>query len=725
MTLAPHIETEKGLLGARKAQVLKRFPHGGVAGLELGDEKLPEDTVKNRPWLASGMTEYRQAFFHGSDAYSVDGIGRRYTWIKLAQPRIEALRQAFIAGDSRMRIAYEKSAQGSLIEISNPPDVTAATRPWLKSVTIAGGSSFFREDDSGKSECRFDLSPDLTCIIGGSMTGKSTFLDGLRVYTKADPPEDDDLKKQVEARGRDNFLAGSPEITLECPGQDSTASARARWPAIFHAQNELQRLAKDPEAVEGILARLMTPTKARAIQEDTANLNLLDGELRRVSDQLAKLYENLADAEQACERSRQAADKLTTFSDAGVEDLHRATRELCRWREFADAIRKLIGDLVRVRESAQTLDLPELDQYLENILRCAGVDERKKKFHECWERIRALFRSMDDELNAEAAATDSIVNVLAAHEHSVREEVNRKLAARGLDGATIKEFQALNRQASLLASYEANLTQVRKKLADAERSFETLLVDRKRLVDRQRSAFDDVIETVRKESDDRISARRIDDGNRKPLENFLRAFARQGITRWWNGLSDEQRPAPAELFETLKAGRLAELSMSVAVRASFRECLSASKQRELRAIRCRDRYLIEFRIDDGDYRPLDDLSGGRRVSVLLSLLLQTNDDRPLVIDQPEDELDNHFLFKTVLPALKRLKGRRQIIVATHNANIVVNGDADLVVQLEATANRGSVACTGAIEEPAVRDAIVRTVDGGDKAFRLRRLKYGF
>lgn len=79
----------------------------------------------------------------------------------------------------------------------------------------------------------------------------------------------------------------------------------------------------------------------------------------------------------------------------------------------------------------------------------------------------------------------------------------------------------------------------------------------------------------------------------------------------------------------------------------------------------------------------------------------------------------------MLPALKRLKGRRQVIVATHNANIVVNGDADLVIQLEATAHQGRVACAGAIEEPTVREAIVRTVDGGDEAFRLRRLKYGF
>ena len=81
--------------------------------------------------------------------------------------------------------------------------------------------------------------------------------------------------------------------------------------------------------------------------------------------------------------------------------------------------------------------------------------------------------------------------------------------------------------------------------------------------------------------------------------------------------------------------------------------------------------------------------------------------------------------RTVLPALKRLKGRRQVIVATHNANVVVNGDADMVIQLEATANRGHVARAGAIEDPAVRDAIIRTVDGGEEAFRLRRRKYGY
>ena len=191
IVLAPHIEADNGLLGAQKAQVLKLFQHDAVAGLELGDEKLPEDAVKGREWLPKGMAASHQAFFHGSDAYSVNEIGRRHTWLKLASPRIEALRQAFIASDSRIRIGYERDADGTLTEIGHPPDVTVNERPWLKSVTVAGGASFFDTTNKNADGTRFELNPDLTCIIGGSMTGKSTLLDGLRLYIDAPLPQDD------------------------------------------------------------------------------------------------------------------------------------------------------------------------------------------------------------------------------------------------------------------------------------------------------------------------------------------------------------------------------------------------------------------------------------------------------------------------------------------------------------------------------------------------------
>ena len=725
LVLAPHIEAQKGLLGAQKAQVLRFFEHEAIAGLEMGDDKLPEDTIRNREqWLPAAMKRYNQSFFHSSDAYVVDDIGKRYTWMKLASPRIEALRQAFIASDSRIRIAYEKDDKEDLVPIPNPPDIAANQRPWLKCVEVNGSASFFGAAGSGKAKNRFELSPDLTCIIGGSMTGKSTFLDGLRVYIDAPLPQDINLSDQVQARGKQRFLGGSPQVHFECPGQDPTAPLHEQWPAVFYTQNELQRMTQEPEAIENILARLVA-SETQDIEDREQRLSTLGKDLKREAQRLEKLDGDLADAEQAHQRSKEAVKELVAFSDAGIEELHQVSSDRSRWKALTKAVGERAGEIVRVLASVEADDLPEINESLTEILRERGVDQSEKKVRATWNRAREALRSAMDAWRDMESATHSITTALEAHEEEVRVRVNRTLADQGMDGSRINEFQALSRQAEMLVSYEAHLQQVRKDRDAGQSSFDSILKERQSLVEEQRQAFDRVIATIQKQFAGRISARRIDHGYSKPLEDFVKDLKQKGVTRWWNDLDEAERPSPQKLLNELDEWRLHALGMSHAVQETFREVLSASKRRKLAALRCRDRYLLELKLDDGINRNLDDLSGGQRVSVLLSLLLETHDNRPLVIDQPEDELDNRSLFETVLPALKRLKGHRQIIVATHNANIVVNGDADQVILLEADANQGWISCAGAIEEPEIRDAIVRTVDGGDEAFRLRRLKYGF
>ncbi len=180
------------------------------------------------------------------------------------------------------------------------------------------------------------------------------------------------------------------------------------------------------------------------------------------------------------------------------------------------------------------------------------------------------------------------------------------------------------------------------------------------------------------------------------------------------------KPDPAEAQIQIKA-----LGMSDAVATSFFEQIAAwARQLEVWALRSPDRYRIRW-VENGEPKDLKDLSGGRRVAVLLSLILESDDPTPLFVDQPEDELDNRFLNETIIPALHRLKGKRQVVFATHNANLVVNGDADQVIALEADAEHGRVDATGAIEDDAIRSAIIRTLDGGAEAFRLRRKKYGY
>lgn len=295
----------------------------------------------------------------------------------------------------------------------------------------------------------------------------------------------------------------------------------------------------------------------------------------------------------------------------------------------------------------------------------------------------------------------------------------------GHDGAKIDEIQTTNIQASLAQSYLANLQHIRNELNMADESFTNLCDKRRDLVTLRRGVYDQVIKTIFQRFGGRIKVRRIEGGDAGPLGDFIRDLGQMGITRWWNDLTDEQRPTPEILLKKADEGCLKDVGMSEAVATSFLAHLTAARRREIGTLRSEDIYLLEFRMTDGTYRQLADLSGGQRVSLLLSLLLETDDERPLIIDQPEDELDNRFLFETLLPALRRLKGRRQVILATHNANIVVNGDADQVIHLEAVVNRGWVAHSGSIDEPTVRNAIISTVDGGEEAFQMRKIKYGF
>ena len=725
LVLAPHIDADKGLLETQKAQVLQLFDHGAIAGLELGDDKLPKETLWKRPWLHEGMETHRQAFFHASDAYRLDEIGRLHTWIKLASSRIEALRQAFIASDSRVRIGFGRDVSGALQRIEDPPDVQLNDHPWLKEVKIRGGVSFFGGKEDGRPlETRFRLSPDLTCIVGGSMTGKSTLLDGLRVHTGARLPDDTATRGQVEARGRNVFHAGTPGIELDCPGTDPVASFDERWPAQFFAQNELQRLSQEGAAIEDILARLV-PSETGSIESRNERLQDLDAQLSQCVQQLHKLDAQLADTEQACERARAAKNELAAFSEAGVEGLQRAGRDRQLWTESnrtAESIARSIRDVI---EAAAAVNVPQIEEALAAELTARGHGSDDLELGGRQVRILASLQDAEHEAKAWGVTVSAAVEISKEREAGLRATVERSLADRGLDAAKLKEVQDLNRRASLLSSYQAELERIENQKKKNEEMFIDLRKKRYAIINEQREAFGRVTEEIGREFGDRIRVRRVDNGDSIPLERFLGNLGQRGITRWWNGLDPDRKPSPDMLIANLRSYSLGEVGMSDAVQMTLEESITRSKERELAALRCPDTYVLEMRMDDGAYRRLDELSGGQRVSVLLSLLLETADNRPLVIDQPEDELDNRFLFDTVLPALKKLRGRRQVIVATHNANVVVNGDADMVIQLDATARRGRVACAGTIEESAVRDAIVRTVDGGEEAFRLRRRKYGF
>lgn len=133
---------------------------------------------------------------------------------------------------------------------------------------------------------------------------------------------------------------------------------------------------------------------------------------------------------------------------------------------------------------------------------------------------------------------------------------------------------------------------------------------------------------------------------------------------------------------------------------------------------------VTFKLKMGD-RNLNELSAGERGIVLLIFYLALNQERkPIIIDQPEDNLDNQSVYKKLVPCICRAKQQRQVIIVTHNPNIAVACDAEQVIYCEMDKNTYQIKYeSGAIENPAIREHVIDVLEGTMPAFDLRRKKY--
>jgi hypothetical protein len=124
-----------------------------------------------------------------------------------------------------------------------------------------------------------------------------------------------------------------------------------------------------------------------------------------------------------------------------------------------------------------------------------------------------------------------------------------------------------------------------------------------------------------------------------------------------------------------------------------------------------------------EFKPVQQGSPGQKTAALLAFILSYGDE-PLILDQPEDDLDNRLIYDLIVTQLREIKQKRQIIVVTHNANIVVNGDAENIIALDVRASQTRIICQGSLQEIKVRDEICQVIEGGKEAFNLRYKRIG-
>ena len=153
--------------------------------------------------------------------------------------------------------------------------------------------------------------------------------------------------------------------------------------------------------------------------------------------------------------------------------------------------------------------------------------------------------------------------------------------------------------------------------------------------------------------------------------------------------------------------------------------LSSSVARACEECEIPDQVIVEIdlgRQGADNWSPVQSVSPGQRATALLAVALASG-THPLIIDQPEDDLDNRYIYDEVVKVLRTVCKERQVIVATHNANVAVLGDAELVLALDADVGQSRVLAVGGLEIPIVAESSRIILEGGDEAFRARQRRY--
>ena len=135
-----------------------------------------------------------------------------------------------------------------------------------------------------------------------------------------------------------------------------------------------------------------------------------------------------------------------------------------------------------------------------------------------------------------------------------------------------------------------------------------------------------------------------------------------------------------------------------------------------------DKIEILLKVNE-EYKIINKLSVGQKATALL-LLLFAQRDRILILDQPEEDLDNRFIYEDVVKILREMKGRKQLLIATHNANIPVLGDSELILVLESRDEMCIITNKGSIDKEDIKKDVKNIMEGGEEAFRIRTEKYG-
>lgn len=706
------------------------------------------------------------AIFQTSDMRRADcrGLGDPSTWVKWATPTAEALRQACLAEQSRI-------------------SQTAPSLPTAAITRLSVSNSMFM------GPVELALNPQCNAVIGGRGTGKSTLLDYLRWALcdshvglhdsdeTGDPavrrrrliettlaPLDSIIDVHLEVNGIPHVVrrhAATGDVDLQiADGEFQRAKedeVRELLPIQGYSQKQLSSVAvrldeltrfvtapirrelaeidrKTMEYAGRVRETYSTVQRFRSLSAGIQRLALLERSLAEQATNLRDSLPTVSEEDRAVLASKPAHDRARATHNHLTEGTTQALRIAERLNEVVEqvinalpeapatpdeAAGPLRSEAHAVKEMLQTFADAGAAATAGMKAAIAGAIEYQRA------TVESILNSFDEKYNDVKARS-------TAHEGRLRElaEVEQQQAetTRQLQGQR-RELEALGDPQSILSAQLSDLfslygrrsSVLAEQCDDLSQASEGLL---RATLQRGQGlgAVQEALKTAVAGSNLRGAK----------IESFFDALRTESdpLATWQLVLDelevlaqgDGERPMTTELVPN--CGRLGLLGADLNRVGSK---LTPDGWLLLALARIDDHPMFEYQRGDGEFIAFADASAGQQATALMRVLLGQSGP-PLVIDQPEDDLDS----QVVLDVVERIwsaKKHRQLIFSSHNANLVVNGDAELVVccdyRVSGDQSGGKIKLEGAIDVPLVRTEITRVMEGGEKAFRLRKEKYGF
>lgn len=768
LAIPAHVDEKNGAFRECSGQTLRGMLElKQILPMELRDSTFTIPGLYQQ--CGTQWTRLRGSDTHKFEAPGVPQFpGSHFTWVKMGQPSLEGLRLALIDGSPLSVLLPEESVVDpnlhaeNIIESFKVENARYAGR--VKPLTVA-------------------FNPWLNTIIGGRGTGKSTVIELSRLALRRDKDLPQALREDFDQfnkvpRSRDDqgglqddtvielvFRKQETRYKLQWDGsgtrtplqvfedgdwKPSPGEIRERFPARIFSQKELFALSGESNALLRIIDQApevgYSEWEAQWQQAHNRYLAAM-ARLRELSDQLKqgeRIRGNLADVKK----------KLEVFEGTAHADVlkryQRTARQQRTVENFIADTRKNISELKQTLDESGPPDF-DVNLFQDTVSEQAigkKSDFIRSEFERTLKETFNLLKTLETHIETyENDLRETTWQKDVTQSRAAYERLAEKLKEQGITdpaeyGRLVQQRQKLEGQLEALKSLEKTVKEQKASVLEGLSKMETL----RKEIAAKRSAFLEAtlrgnkivkVENLAFRCSPKTTERQLREllgcMDRRFENDILSENQEQGlIADLHRNLPSKAEEAEEEIIKRLKVLRkkliaAAKEQEAEGIGGHFRNFLTKLPVETIDRLRTwypSDHLEVSYspKGDGTGFRSIQTGSPGQRTAAILALLLSYGTE-PLILDQPEDDLDNHLIYGLIVQQLRENKRKRQIIVVTHNPNIVVNGDAELVVGMNFDKGQCQVVESGCLQNQTIRNFICDVMEGGRTAFdeRYRRI----